>query len=65
MGRLAADLGAARAVAIDTEADSLHHYPGKLCLVQAATDGAARTWWTRSPCPTSPRSGRRSPTPAS
>jgi ribonuclease D len=38
MGRLAADLGAARAVAIDTEADSLHHYPGKLCLVQAATD---------------------------
>jgi ribonuclease D len=38
MGRLAADLGAARAVAIDTEADSLHHYPGKLCLVQVATD---------------------------
>jgi ribonuclease D len=23
-------------VAIDTEADSLHHYPGKLCLVQIA-----------------------------
>ena len=38
MGRLATDLRAARAVAIDTEADSLHHYPGKLCLVQAATD---------------------------
>ena len=26
------------AVAIDTEADSLHHYPGKLCLVQLADD---------------------------
>src|SRR5215475_10677785 len=38
MARLAADLGSARAVAIDTEADSLHHYPGKLCLVQVATD---------------------------
>ena len=31
---LAADLEGAGAVAIDTEADSLHHYPGKLCLVQ-------------------------------
>jgi ribonuclease D len=38
MGRLAEDLLAVRAIAIDTEADSLHHYPGKLCLVQVATD---------------------------
>jgi len=38
MGRLAATLARARAVSIDTEADSLHHYPGKLCLVQIATD---------------------------
>lgn len=35
---LAASLGESAAVAIDTEADSLHHYPGKLCLVQIADD---------------------------
>jgi len=35
---LAASLRDARIVAIDTEADSLHHYPGKLCLVQIASD---------------------------
>ena len=35
---LAASLRDAVAVAIDTEADSLHHYPGKLCLVQIADD---------------------------
>ncbi|HSL51546.1 MAG TPA: HRDC domain-containing protein [Candidatus Deferrimicrobiaceae bacterium] len=33
---LARDLTGVGAVAIDTEADSLHHYPGKLCLVQIA-----------------------------
>src|SRR3977135_1116110 len=33
---LARELEAAGALAIDTEADSLHHYPGKLCLVQLA-----------------------------
>ncbi|MGH7348969.1 MAG: ribonuclease D, partial [Candidatus Rokuibacteriota bacterium] len=33
---LARELAGAGAVAIDTEADSLHHYPGKLCLVQLA-----------------------------
>ena len=33
---LAGELAGAGAVAIDTEADSLHHYPGKLCLVQVA-----------------------------
>ena len=38
MRRLAATLARARVVSIDTEADSLHHYPGKLCLVQIATD---------------------------
>jgi ribonuclease D len=35
---LAAALEGAATVAIDTEADSLHHYPGKLCLVQVASD---------------------------
>ena len=35
---LARSLGGARAIAVDTEADSLHHYPGKLCLVQIADD---------------------------
>jgi ribonuclease D len=33
---LARDLAAAPAVAMDTEADSLHHYPERLCLVQLA-----------------------------
>jgi len=33
---LARELSGVGAVAIDTEADSLHHYPGKLCLVQIA-----------------------------
>ena len=31
---LARDLRGAPAIAVDTEADSLHHHPGKLCLVQ-------------------------------
>lgn len=35
---LAVSLHGVSAVAVDTEADSLHHYPGKLCLVQIATD---------------------------
>src|SRR5215470_13183866 len=34
VGRLAG----AGSIAVDTEADSLHHYPGKLCLVQIADD---------------------------
>src|SRR4029450_835838 len=38
MTRLAADLETAPPVAIDTEAHSPHHCPGKLCLVQVATD---------------------------
>ncbi|MGH7402037.1 MAG: ribonuclease D [Candidatus Rokuibacteriota bacterium] len=38
---LARQLAGVSAVAIDTEADSLHHYPGKLCLVQVA-DGGGR-----------------------
>jgi len=38
LAALAADLRGAGAVAIDTEADSLHHYPGKLCLVQICSD---------------------------
>ena len=33
---LAHELAGVGTVAIDTEADSLHHYPGKLCLVQIA-----------------------------
>jgi ribonuclease D len=35
---LARSLAGAAALAVDTEADSLHHYPGKLCLVQIADD---------------------------
>jgi len=38
LAALAAALDGAATVAIDTEADSLHHYPGKLCLVQVASD---------------------------
>jgi ribonuclease D len=33
---LVSQLAGTPALAIDTEADSLHHYPGKLCLVQVA-----------------------------
>ena len=36
LAALAAELAGTPALAIDTEADSLHHYPGKLCLVQLA-----------------------------
>src|SRR5262247_2201753 len=35
---LVASLKGARALSIDTEADGLHHYPVKLCLVQVADD---------------------------
>ena len=35
---LIAALKGARALSIDTEADGLHHYPVKLCLVQVADD---------------------------
>ena len=33
---LARDLEGAPAIAVDTEADSLHHYPERLCLIQLA-----------------------------
>ena len=36
LAALTVELAGTRALAIDTEADSLHHYPGKLCLVQLA-----------------------------
>jgi len=35
---LVRSLRGASSLAVDTEADSLHHYPGKLCLVQIADD---------------------------
>ncbi len=35
------DIGAASRIGVDTEADSRHHYPEKVCLVQVATDRAA------------------------
>ncbi|MGH7266073.1 MAG: ribonuclease D, partial [Candidatus Rokuibacteriota bacterium] len=38
---LARELAGAPAIALDTEADSLHHYPERLCLVQVA-DAAGR-----------------------
>jgi ribonuclease D len=40
---LARELGGTGALAIDTEADSLHHYPERLCLVQVA-DAAGQAW---------------------
>jgi len=40
---LAQELVGVAAVAIDTEADSLHHYPERLCLVQVA-DPAGRVY---------------------
>lgn len=36
LAALARKLGGLKAVAVDTEADSLHHYPERLCLVQLA-----------------------------
>ncbi|MFI5008495.1 MAG: hypothetical protein ACHQKZ_13705, partial [Solirubrobacterales bacterium] len=33
---LARELHGVPAVAVDTEADSLHHYPERLCLIQLA-----------------------------
>lgn len=38
LAALAGSLAGASAVALDTEADSLHHHPAKLCLVQLADD---------------------------
>jgi ribonuclease D len=38
MDALVASLKGASALSIDTEADGLHHYPVKLCLVQVADD---------------------------
>jgi ribonuclease D len=40
---LARELASAAGVALDTEADSLHHYPERLCLVQLA-DSAGRVY---------------------
>jgi ribonuclease D len=38
LAALVAQLGSAKALSCDTEADGLHHYPVKLCLVQVADD---------------------------
>jgi ribonuclease D len=38
VARLAERLRGCRALALDTEADSLHHYASKVCLVQVADD---------------------------
>jgi ribonuclease D len=40
---LAARLGGARAVALDTESDSLHSFPEKVCLVQVAEESGTVT----------------------
>lgn len=37
LGRLAGDLRGVEAVAVDSESDSLHHFPEKVCLVQLGT----------------------------
>jgi ribonuclease D len=39
LAALGRQLAGAAAIAIDTEADSLHHYPERLCLVQVAGAG--------------------------
>lgn len=41
VAELAGRLGRSPAVALDTEADSLHHYPERLCLLQVADAGGA------------------------
>jgi len=41
---LAEELATAEAIALDTEADSLHHYPERLCLVQIG-DPAGRVFF--------------------
>jgi ribonuclease D len=43
LAALARALAGVTAVGLDTEADSLHHYPERLCLVQVA-DPAGRVW---------------------
>lgn len=39
LGELVEELEGCRAIAIDTEADSLHHYREKVCLIQVAAYG--------------------------
>ncbi len=52
---LAVRLARSPVLALDTEADSLHHYPGRLCLVQiAAADGAAHLVDPLSPADLTP-----------
>jgi ribonuclease D len=43
LGRLADELAAVEEIALDTEGDSLHHYPARLALIQVA-DVAGRAW---------------------
>jgi ribonuclease D len=43
LAALAHELQGIEALALDTEADSLHHYPERLCLVQVA-DAEGRAW---------------------
>lgn len=43
VARLADALGRSRALALDSESDSLHHHREKVCLIQLADDGG-RTW---------------------
>ena len=41
LDRALRDIGAASRIGVDTEADSRHHYPEKVCLIQVATEGSA------------------------
>ena len=41
LDRALRDIAAASRIGVDTEADSRHHYPEKVCLVQVATDRGA------------------------
>jgi len=61
---LVRSLDGCRAVALDTESDSLYHYFDKVCLVQVASDRGETVLVDPWPRATSPRSARFSPTPA-
>lgn len=43
LARLTGELAAVDEIAVDTEGDSLHHYPARLALIQVA-DPAGRAW---------------------
>ena len=59
----AARLAGGRAIALDSESDSLHHYKEKVCLLQLACDRGEAVLLDPLACATSRPSGPSSPTP--